>query len=83
MADISNLLKLAKAAQAEDGLINLSTITPSVLLRKEVFDQIFPKWTDEVKGVSPDGVPFVIRSIVLDGVLFQCVSYEADDGVGG
>lgn len=81
--DITKLINLAKAVKEEKSVINISASSPSVLLRSEDFDQFFPKWTDEVKGQHPDGTPYLIKSIVLDGVTFESVTMEVPDGVGG
>lgn len=71
---IGELIHLAKRLKDTEGIINISTITPSVLLREDKFDELFPKWTDTTTYTNDDGESVQIRSIILDGVMFECVA---------
>lgn len=79
MNKIGELITAAKAVKGIDGVINISTVSPCVLLRKDVFDELFPKWTDTEQVTNDNGVVYEIRSITLDGVTFSCVTTEAGE----
>lgn len=73
------------ALNQEKVIINASGVGgPSVLMREEAFNALFPACEHSEWETNADGKLFRINTASVSGVSFSCVEYAEDnDGLGG
>ena len=86
METIEKCVELAKQVKElyDAGyLINISAVGgPTVLMRDTAFDELFHDCEEGEWTKSEYGGRFRVKSVMVDGVTFECVEREKNDGLG-